>query len=61
MMIKWVKPSGVELETNDLKKTVAYCESLGWKRKGAKPAEEKPKRIRRTKAQMEADKAAGNG
>ena len=35
-MIKWIKPSGVELETNDSKETVAYCESLGWKRKGAK-------------------------
>jgi len=35
-LIKWVKPSKLEIETNDRKETVAYCESLGWKRK-AKP------------------------
>lgn len=39
-MIKWIKPSGVEIETNDLEATVAYCESLGWKR---------AKRVRRLK------------
>jgi hypothetical protein len=34
-LIKWVKPSKIEIETNDSEKTVAYCESLGWKRKAA--------------------------
>lgn len=43
--MKWVKPSGQEIETNDKPATVAYCESVGWERK---------KRKRRTKAEMEA-------
>lgn len=42
-MITWIKPSGVELETNDFPATIAAAESLGWKRKGE---EEKPKRGR---------------
>ena len=29
--MKWVKPSGVEIETNDREETIEYCESLGWK------------------------------
>tara|TARA_R110000796_G_scaffold163505_3_gene280438 strand:- start:146 stop:409 length:264 start_codon:yes stop_codon:yes gene_type:complete len=29
-MITWVKPSGLQIETNDMKTTVAYCKSLGW-------------------------------
>lgn len=53
-MIKWIKPSGVEIETNDLEETVAYVESLGWKR-----AEKK--RTRRTKEQIAADKALNDG
>lgn len=32
-MIKWVKQNGSEIETNERKETVKYCESLGWKRK----------------------------
>ncbi len=45
--IKWVKPNGNEIETNDLKDTVEYCESLNWKRadapkkRGRKPKAEK--------------------
>ncbi len=31
-MIKWIKPNDIEIETNDLKATVEYCESLGWVR-----------------------------
>lgn len=31
-MIKWKKPSGVEVETNDNPDNVEYCISLGWKR-----------------------------
>lgn len=38
--IKWVKPSGVEIETNDMPETVAYCESLEWKRKKGRPAKD---------------------
>ena len=29
----WVKPNGTEIETNDNKATIEYCESLGWKEK----------------------------
>lgn len=32
----WIKPSGVEVKTNDRKETIEYCKSLGWKEKGAK-------------------------
>ena len=38
--IKWVKPNGNEIETNGEKATVAYCESLGWKRKKGRKAKE---------------------
>jgi hypothetical protein len=31
--MKWVKPSGVEIETRDTEEIIEYCESLGWKRK----------------------------
>lgn len=29
--IKWVRPSGSEIETNDSKDVIDYCVSLGWK------------------------------
>ncbi len=29
-LIKWKRPSGVPLETNDMKETIKYCESLGY-------------------------------
>jgi hypothetical protein len=29
--MKWTKPSGVEVETNDSEETIEYCKSLGWK------------------------------
>lgn len=31
----WIKENGSEIETNDRKETIAYAESLGWKRKKA--------------------------
>lgn len=34
-IIKWTKPSGLEIETNDMASTVKYCESLKWVRSGA--------------------------
>lgn len=37
--MKWVKPSGLEIETNDMKETIEYCKSLGWK--SAEKKEEK--------------------
>lgn len=47
-MITWIKPSGGEIETNDRPATIAYAESLNWKRKG-----EKPKRGRKPKTKVE--------
>lgn len=32
-MMKWIKPSGIEIETNDKEETIEYCKSLGWKEK----------------------------
>jgi hypothetical protein len=29
--MRWKKPSGLEIETNDHPDTIAYCESVGWK------------------------------
>jgi hypothetical protein len=60
-MVTWVRQSGSEIELQDTENFNDMAKANGWKRKGANPAEEKPKRIRRTKAQIEADKAAGNG
>ena len=31
-MLKWIKDNGQEIETNDRKETIEYCESLGWER-----------------------------
>lgn len=44
--MKWVKPSGLKIETNDLPKTIEYCKSLGWKED---TPENKPKRGRPAK------------
>ncbi len=33
-LIKWKKPNGTKIETNDMTATVVKCESLGWKRIG---------------------------
>jgi hypothetical protein len=38
--MKWTKPSGATIETNDEPATIAAAESLGWKRE--KPAAKKP-------------------
>ena len=55
-MIKWVKPSGLEIETNDRKETVEYCVSIGWKRADEPSLKPAQKRTRRTREQMEAEK-----
>ena len=31
MKIKWLRPSGAEIETNADESTIDYCVSLGWK------------------------------
>jgi hypothetical protein len=40
--IKWKRPSGVPLETNDMKETIEYLESLGYEqiKRGPKPKKE---------------------
>ena len=40
--IVWTKPSGLEIETNDMEETVKYAESLGWKHAGDTPEPEIP-------------------
>lgn len=66
-MIKWIKPNGSEITTNELEANVEMAESLGWLRASksfgelkdeSEELEVKIKRTRRTKAQME---AARNG
>ena len=47
-MIKWTRPDGTELETNDMKDTIEYCESLGWTR-SEKKAPAKKKAAKKTK------------
>jgi hypothetical protein len=37
--MKWIKPNGTEIETNDREETIEYCKSLGWK----DAAEKKPR------------------
>jgi hypothetical protein len=29
-MITWIKPSGIEITTNELEETIDYAVSLGW-------------------------------
>ena len=33
----WKKPSGQQIETVENKRTIEYCESLGWKQVKAQP------------------------
>lgn len=41
-MIKWTKPSGLKIQTNDMDETVEYCKSLDWKQvTGRKPGRPK--------------------
>ena len=28
--MKWIRPSGTEIETNDEEATVKHCKSMGW-------------------------------
>jgi len=43
--IKWIRPSGSEIETNDLEATVDHCVRLGWK-----PAKTSKKKVSKKKA-----------
>ena len=54
----WIRPSGSEIETNDSKRTIEYCKSLGWKVKGEKVIadEEIPKPAKKKVAKNKAKK-----
>ena len=59
--MKWIRPSGVELETNDRDVTIKYLESLGFKRMsedGETPKESK-KVMEPVKSGSEPKKKAG--
>ena len=43
-MIKWIKPSGSEIVTNDNKHTVEAAQNLGWKRVEERKKVEAPKK-----------------
>ena len=48
----WIKPSGVEVKTNDREETIEYCISLGWKEKSEeiiKPVSKKKSSKKKTK------------
>ena len=44
-MIKWKKPSGIELETNDDQGSISFAESKGWKRITVKKKTVKKKEV----------------
>jgi hypothetical protein len=35
MTIKWIRPSGAAIETNEEAGTIAFAEDQGWKRAGS--------------------------
>ena len=47
--MKWTKPHGIEIETNDREDTIEYCKSLGWKEVSNKPIKQtsKPKAVKK--------------
>ena len=51
MPIKWIRPSGTEIETSDSKATIEAAARLGWKRVGPSKenAESKPKESKQSK------------
>ena len=55
-MIKWIKPSGSEIETGDNAATLVMAKSLGWVRAENK---EKAKPAKQSKVTMGLGKAGG--
>ena len=43
--MKWTKPNGNEIETNDEEATIEYCESLGRVKEGEKPKKKAKKDV----------------
>ena len=39
--MKWIKPNGTEIETNDLPATIEAAHNLGWKEAKKKPGRKK--------------------
>ena len=56
-MIKWIKPSGSEIETGDNAATLAMAKSLGWVRAENK---EKAKPAKQSKLTMGLGKGGGS-
>lgn len=52
--MEWVKPSGVEVKTNDMPETIKYCESLGWKEKKIEIKKEEVKKVAKKKTAKKA-------
>ncbi len=48
--MKWIKPSGLEININDNLETIKYAESLGWKRAGKAPAKKAVRKVPAKKA-----------
>jgi len=42
--MKWIKPNGLKIETNDMDETIAYLESLGWEEEGKKSSSKSEQR-----------------
>lgn len=53
MSIKWTKPNGAVIETNDNNATIEYCKSLGWIRDDDVKQEEQKRRGRPPKESNE--------
>jgi len=45
----WIKPSGIEVETNNLPDTIAAAKAAGWKEKKKEVKEESKKATKKTK------------
>jgi hypothetical protein len=56
--MKWIKPNGQEIETNDRPETIEHCESIGWK-EAKKPAKKKPDQLTDTELDALTDPGTG--
>lgn len=56
-MIKWMRPSGKPITTNEKSATVEYAESLGWTREDASQPKEVIIKAKPTKAKKQTKSA----
>lgn len=61
MNIKWKKPSGVELESNDSPETIKACEALGWEQIGQEAPQDDPPGPDETPDEAEDEEAPEDG